>query len=182
MSPRYWETADSDGPLWVDLLATWDYDADCDLLIETNEPDAVGRGMEVQRGGPAPCQPERRGAHERRDAGRGCDRVEPDVRQAVYAEAVEPPVRGAEGDADVRLQQLGLDPEQHAPGSDEVVASAIRRYAAMACPCSRRSLIRAIVGSLEPVLFEPELPKSEGRVPEKVVEITRRLLVQRRRG
>lgn len=29
-------------------------------------------------------------------------------------------------------------------------------------------------------LFEPELPKTEGRVPEKVVEITRRLLVQRR--
>jgi hypothetical protein len=32
----------SDGPLWVDLLATWDYDGDCDLLIESNEPDAVG--------------------------------------------------------------------------------------------------------------------------------------------
>ena len=31
-----------DGPLWVDLLATWDYDGDCDLLIETNEPDAFG--------------------------------------------------------------------------------------------------------------------------------------------
>ncbi len=29
-------------------------------------------------------------------------------------------------------------------------------------------------------LFEPELPKTDGRVPEKVVEITRRLLVQRR--
>lgn len=29
----------SDGPLWVDLLATWDDDGDCDLLIETNEPD-----------------------------------------------------------------------------------------------------------------------------------------------
>lgn len=29
-------------------------------------------------------------------------------------------------------------------------------------------------------LFEPELPKTEGRVPEKVVEITRRLLVRRR--
>jgi hypothetical protein len=32
----------SDGPLWVDLLATWDDDGDCDLLIESNEPDAVG--------------------------------------------------------------------------------------------------------------------------------------------
>jgi 2-methylfumaryl-CoA hydratase len=31
-------------------------------------------------------------------------------------------------------------------------------------------------------LFEPELPKTEGRVPEKVVEITRRLLVLRRRA
>lgn len=31
-------------------------------------------------------------------------------------------------------------------------------------------------------LFEPELPKTEGRVAEKVVEITRRLLVQRRRA
>lgn len=29
-------------------------------------------------------------------------------------------------------------------------------------------------------LFEPELPKADGRVPEKVVEITRRLLVRRR--
>ena len=29
-------------------------------------------------------------------------------------------------------------------------------------------------------LFEPELTKAEGRVPEKVVEITRTLLVQRR--
>lgn len=29
-------------------------------------------------------------------------------------------------------------------------------------------------------LFEPELPKTDGRVPEKVVEITRRLLVHRR--
>lgn len=31
-------------------------------------------------------------------------------------------------------------------------------------------------------LFDPELPKTEGRVPDKVVEITRRLLVQRRRA
>jgi 2-methylfumaryl-CoA hydratase len=31
-------------------------------------------------------------------------------------------------------------------------------------------------------LFEPELPKTEGRVPEKVVELSRRLLVQRRRA
>ncbi|MEZ4302449.1 MAG: MaoC family dehydratase [Polyangiaceae bacterium] len=31
-------------------------------------------------------------------------------------------------------------------------------------------------------LFEAELPKTEGRVPEKVVEITRRVLVQRRRA
>lgn len=31
-------------------------------------------------------------------------------------------------------------------------------------------------------LFEPELPKTEGRVPEKVVEITRRLSVARRRS
>lgn len=31
-----------DGPLWADLLPIWDDDGDCDLFIETNEPDAVG--------------------------------------------------------------------------------------------------------------------------------------------
>jgi 2-methylfumaryl-CoA hydratase len=38
---------------------------------------------------------------------------------------------------------------------------------------------RALVAK-NPALFEAELPKTEGRVPEKVVEITRRVLVQRR--
>lgn len=55
------------------------------------------------------------------------------------------------------VKELGLDPARHNPASDEVLACAIRRYAAMACPCPRRSLVRAIAGSLEPVLTELEL-------------------------
>lgn len=31
-----------DGPTWVDLMASWDDDGDCDLVIESNEPDAFG--------------------------------------------------------------------------------------------------------------------------------------------
>jgi len=34
--------AGGDGPAWADLSAFWDDDGDCDLLIETNEPDAFG--------------------------------------------------------------------------------------------------------------------------------------------
>ncbi len=32
-----------DGPAWVDLTPFWDENGDCDLIIETNEPDAFGR-------------------------------------------------------------------------------------------------------------------------------------------
>ncbi len=47
---------------------------------------------------------------------------------------------------------LGLDASLHAPQSDEVLASVIRRVAAISCPCSRRSFVRAVVGSLESII------------------------------
>lgn len=31
-----------DGPAWVDLTPLWDDDGDCDLVIQSNEPDAFG--------------------------------------------------------------------------------------------------------------------------------------------
>ena len=31
-----------DGPAWVDLMPLWGDDGDCDLIIESNEPDAFG--------------------------------------------------------------------------------------------------------------------------------------------
>lgn len=30
------------GPAWADLYPIWDDDGECDLLIETNEPEWVG--------------------------------------------------------------------------------------------------------------------------------------------
>src|ERR1051325_1987914 len=34
--------AGGDGPAWADLIPLWDADDDCDLLLETNEPEWVG--------------------------------------------------------------------------------------------------------------------------------------------
>jgi hypothetical protein len=55
------------------------------------------------------------------------------------------------------VDALGLGNARYAPASDEVLACAIRRFAAIACPCPRRSLVRAITSSLEPVLVTADL-------------------------
>ncbi len=55
------------------------------------------------------------------------------------------------------VASLGLDGSTHAPSSDEVLAGAIRRVAAMSCPCARRSIVRAVTGSLDPVLPAEDL-------------------------
>lgn len=31
-----------DGPAWVDLTPLWDEEGECDLVMDTNEPDAIG--------------------------------------------------------------------------------------------------------------------------------------------
>jgi hypothetical protein len=63
------------------------------------------------------------------------------------------------------VDALGLDRSLHAPSSDEVLACAIRRVAAMACPCQRRSMVRAVAGSLEPVFAAEDLAE---RVDEMI--------------
>src|SRR5260221_4117581 len=63
------------------------------------------------------------------------------------------------------VESLGLDRAQHQPASDEVLACAVRRFAAMSCPCPRRSLVRAVAGSLEPVLAIADLAE---RVDEMI--------------
>jgi hypothetical protein len=55
------------------------------------------------------------------------------------------------------VDSLGLDGSLHAPSSEEVLACAIRRVAAMSCPCSRRSIVRAVAGSLETVVATEDL-------------------------
>jgi hypothetical protein len=55
------------------------------------------------------------------------------------------------------VASLGLDGSLYAPSSEEVLACAIRRVAAMSCPCSRRSIVRAVAGSLDPVFATEDL-------------------------
>src|ERR1700722_8514141 len=77
-------------------------------------------------------------------------------------------VVAADAVAAALVTSLGLDRSLHAPSSDEVLACAIRRVAAMSCPCSRRSVVRAVAGSLEPIIAGDDLP---GRVDEMIEQL-----------
>jgi hypothetical protein len=61
-------------------------------------------------------------------------------------------VVGRESVAATTVTALGLDPSNYAPDSDEALACAIRRIAAMSCPCPRRSMLRAAAGALAPIV------------------------------
>jgi hypothetical protein len=67
------------------------------------------------------------------------------------------------------VASLGLDGTRHASSSDEVLACAIRRVAAMSCPCSRSSIVRAVAGSLEGVFFDQDLHERSDEMVDTLV-------------
>lgn len=58
------------------------------------------------------------------------------------------------------IAQLGLDSTRFAPDSPEVIAAALRRAAALVCPCVRASLVSAVIAPLRDIVADTAELKS----------------------